>query len=262
MTHPNPTASRESLGEDDELIRAASQSRPAPPRRRSSSQTWAWGYDNASFIYRVAKLPAGATANVSTLQLGSNPVDAFLHSDPRPAGRGPSHHGGARERARPGPAAPGSAINLVRCVAERSWQVLHTRAALRIPARKRWCSTGLCRVSTPAKCESAVLERMAGTGGVRSDRRHARPAYRHHQPGDAPRPSRLQSASRLGSGGQVAAPVGAYWRVVVRPSTPQGVYPEQLLVTPQPGPASMGMPAARRHRLDRRDCLAPSGLRS
>jgi hypothetical protein len=50
-----------------------------------------------------------------------------------------------------------------------------------------------------------------------------------------------------------ALPDGAFWQVAVRPSTPQGVYPEELLISPQPadGPRRWACPlAVIEHRIE------------
>ena len=112
----DPTASGGYLGEDNQLIRVQIVT-PGSAASPVQQPTLAWGYDNASFIYRVAKLPAGATANVSTLQLGSNPVDAF-HTPIQGQLVEVLRTTAVLESEPDQTAAPGSQSTIVRCVAE------------------------------------------------------------------------------------------------------------------------------------------------
>jgi Family of unknown function (DUF6519) len=238
----DPTASGGYLGEDNQLIRVQIVT-PGSAASPVQQPTLAWGYDNASFIYRVAKLPAGATANVSTLQLGSNPVDAF-HTPIQGQLVEVLRTTAVLESEPDQTAAPGSQSTIVRCVAEPIGKFFTL-------ARPYDPSTQTVVLNGTLPSEYAIdpnpLFMRVWQGQVAFDPTGGTPAQLTDLTNQGMPPG-LQVAITVapGSGAPVAAPVGAYWMIAVRPSTPQGVYPEQLLVTPQPpdGPRQWICPLA------------------
>ena len=239
----DPTASGGYLGEDNQLIRVQIVT-PGSAASPVQQPTLAWGYDNASFIYRVAKLPAGATANVSTLQLGSNPVDAF-HTPIQGQLVEVLRTTAVLESEPDQTAAPGSQSTIVRCVAEPIGKFF-TLAQPYDPSTQTVVLDGTLP-SEYASDPNPLFIRV-WQGQVAFDPTGGTPAPLTDITNQGMPPG-LQVAITVApgsGGGQVAAPVGAYWMIAVRPSTPQGVYPEQLLVTPQPpdGPRQWICPLA------------------
>lgn len=201
-----PEAAGGYLEADNQLIRVM------VTRWDGSTGKLVWGFDNASFLYRVTPV------NAQTIELQSRPVDA-------------EHQ----------PAA-GQAVEVLRSAAVLSTQdyvaadmgVVKTLALAYNPDTQRIAlSTALPAdyvdtAKTPALFLRVWQQEVTftpgipltlGTTGVQVTL-------------DAPT-------------GKTFAP-GAYWMFAVRPSTPQKVYPERYLVAPQPaeGPVLWATPLA------------------
>jgi hypothetical protein len=219
----DPVAAGGYLGADNQLIRV----QISDAGLADGLARLLWGYDNASFIYRVTINPDG-----KTLQLNHSPVDAF---------RSPKV-GQVVEVLRTA-AVLESGLDqtdpalMVRCVAEATGEV-RTLAAGFDPA------TG-----------TVVLDRPLSTN-VSNDKTPVFLRIWQAQLPFNPAGDSLVLADAVGvtTGVQVTItipknstlPVGSYWLIAVRPSTPQAVYPERFLIGPQApdGPGQWACPLA------------------
>ncbi len=232
----DPVATGGYLGAENQLIRVRID--------RSSEQPRAlWGYDDASFLYRVASVGS----DDATLTLAADPPDAFhfpqqgqwvevlttaavLAEEPDesdPTGqsqilRVAAASDGVLRQAQqaygplPGetqnvlvvtPALPAGVAGSPLPIFVRVWQ-----AALAIPAN------GQVILTTPATDPSTGTTSVVSTG--------------------------VTATFSVGSGSNLAS--GLFWQIAVRPATPQGVYPEDLLAAFQPpdGPRRWVCPLA------------------
>jgi Family of unknown function (DUF6519) len=219
----DPVAAGGYLGAENQLIRV--QIALADSSNLSAGHVLVWGYDNASFMYRVAAVKTGGTM----LQLTRDPPDAFhipgtgqvieilrtaviLETDPDTTD--PLHQ-----------------RSIVRCIAEPTG-VLARLAQPYGPAQSG-DTTNFLVLDKPLPDEylsdpnplfvrvwQAALP-IAATGGTIE---------------------LTDPATQTTTGIEVTVSVppnealtpGIYWAITVRPSTPQAVYPERLLLAPQP----------------------------
>ena len=223
----DPVATGGYLGSDNQLIRV----RIVNDGKTSSI---VWGYDNASFLYRIAAI----NPDRSTITLAGGPPDAFhvpaagqmveilatatvLGSDPDATD-------------------PTGVAQILRVAAENTG-VLHTLAKPYGPITQGdptsyivlsdQVSAALANSSLPLflRVWQAELPYVEGTAITLED----------------PSSGISTGVTVTFSGGKVPAD-GAFWEIAVRPSTPQGVYPEDLLERPQPaaGPLHYVCPLA------------------
>jgi len=174
--------------------------------------TLVWSYDNASFIYRVVAQPNG-----KTLQLVQTPVDAY--------------HRPARNQA---------------------VEVLRSAAVLPNGAVVAEATGRITKLAAPYDGTSIILTdplttAEAGDPNLFLRIWHDIATFVPGQP-VALGATGLTVTLQVPTGGTAGAalPVGAYWLIAVRPSTPQQVYPERLLADFQPadGPARWICPLA------------------
>ena len=223
----DPVATGGYLGADNQLVRV--QICDAGDGTAGSGKLL-WGYDNASFLYRVTVNP-----DSKTLQLNQSPVDAF-HS-PKSGQFVEVLRTAAILESDPDASDPFHQQTIVRCIAEASAEV-RTLAAGYDPA----AGTVVLDQVLPAEyLDDAVpvflriwqaelgfdpaggTVELADAGGVTTG---------------------VQVTITIPTNG--IPPVGAYWMIAVRPSTPQAVYPERFLISPQPpdGPRQWACPLA------------------
>jgi len=214
----DPVATGGYLGADNQLIRVRIAG--------SGSDTHLiWGYDNASFLYRVTSVSSDRTM----LTLASDPPDGFhlpqtgqlvevlgtaavLAEEPDetdPTGKtqilrvAAEPDGTLRQLAQPyGPATTGDPTNYIVLAKALPLEVANSplplflrvwQAALPLPA-----GGGTVTIADPTTgISTGVTATISLPGGKR-------------------------------------LPDGVFWQIAVRPATPQGVYPEDLLTTPQP----------------------------
>jgi len=209
----DPVATGGYLGADNQLIRL-----------RIAGSRLIWSYDNASFLYRVTSVSPDGTM----LKLAADPPDAFHLPQ------------------------TGQVV-----------EILTTAAVFAIEPDET-DRTGKARISRVAAEPGGTLRQLAQQYGpaIAGD-----PA--NYIVLDTPLPTAVarnplplflrvwQAALPLTAGSQITIadpttqfstgvtatishpagrklPDGAFWQVAVRPSTPQGVYPEDLLTSPQP----------------------------
>jgi hypothetical protein len=226
------------LGADNQLIRV--QISDAGDESAGSGKLL-WGYDNASFLYRVT-----VNTDRKTLQLSQSPVDAF-HS-PKSGQVVEVLRTAAVLESDPDASDPFQRKAIVRCIAEVNSP----------PKQSGYQSRGEVRTLTAGY--------DPGAGTVLLD--HGLP---EEYVGDntpvflriwqaevgfdpAGGTVELADASGVTTGLRVTItipkngipPVGAYWMIAVRPSTPQAVYPERFLIARQPpdGPRQWICPLA------------------
>jgi hypothetical protein len=231
-----------------------------------------WGYDNASFLYRVRANPDG-----QTLQLSQSPVDAF-HA-PKPQQIVEVLRTAVVLGAEPDETDPTGVRTIVRCVATASGFIATVQtfspsddtvvlAPALPPAYTTDSNPLFLRVwqgrqpFDPASSQPVLLTDPTGqpSPGLLVTITTPRTVV-------SVRPLILAPATPIRSfppapppvlGRPIAAPippvtvtfgappVGAFWMIAVRPGTPQAVYPERFLTGPQPpdGPRQWVCPLA------------------
>lgn len=229
----DPVGTAGYLGANNQLIRVqVCESGSAP--------AVLWGYDDASFIYRVVA-PALPAESVYAVQLTTDPPDAFHYpqvGQPVEVLRAAAVVATELDESNPDDPQP-----IVRCVASAMGDVqILTQAygpTLSDPNNNY--------ISLPGGLKQEYLDDLnAGEPlfiRVWQNRQDI-------ESGGFP----LLDATRAKIGLEVtiastdntAIPLGAFWQIAARPSTPQAVYPEELLVTPQPpdGPSCWACPLA------------------
>ena len=217
----DPVATGGYLGAENQLIRVQISD---SGNGSGGPATLLWGYDNASFIYRVTVYPDG-----KTLQLNSSPVDAF--HIPRPGQIVEILRTATVLACDPDQTNPQHSSNIVRCVAEATGEVRQLTGGYDLSARTVSFDVALPREyvndSTPVFLriwQAQLPFNPAGDTVELTD-----PVGQ----GAATGPVTTGLKVAIEPTGQ-ALPVGAYWLIAVRPSTPQAVYPECLLIAPQP----------------------------
>jgi hypothetical protein len=227
----DPVATGGYLGTDNQLIRV----------RTAGPDHLIWGYDNASFLYRITSV----TPDGTMLTLAADPPDGFhvpqtgqlvevlqtaavLADEPdvtNPGGQilrvAADATGILRSLARPyGPVTQGDPTNYIVLDSALPAQVAGSNLPLFL---RVWQS----RLSLPQ------------TGGTVTI---ADPSTASASPPGISTGITVTISPKTKS----KIPDGAFWQIAVRPATPQGVYPEELLVKPQPpdGPRRWVCPLA------------------
>ena len=208
--NPNPcepSAQGGYLGADNQLIRVQISD--------AARHRFTWGFDNASFLYRVNVI------NGQTLQLQSAPVDA---------GHEP---------------VTGQAIEVLLPTARLhngEFVAAHTGFVTSVQSYAR----DLKRITLPGSLPAAF-----GDG----DPNHPHPPIvflrvwqeeRSFTPGTAERLGQTGLQVTLTTSGSSAFHRGDFWQIAARPNTPTRVYPERYLDAPQPpdGPRMWACPLA------------------
>jgi hypothetical protein len=219
----DPAATGGYLGADNQLVRVRVVNTDATPKLL-------WSYDNASFLYRVASVSADKTL----LKLTADPPDAFhfpqagqiveilasaafLGKEPDetdPSGASQIIQAAAEATGflvtlplAYGPAIPGDPDNYLTLPAG-AWPANFNDAKLPIFVRV-WQAAPALTAGTPVTLADGVTALVTTPAGG-------------------------------------ALPNGAFWEIALRPGTPQGCYPEALLIAPQPadGPRRWVCPLA------------------
>jgi hypothetical protein len=225
----DPVAQGGYLGAENQLIRVQISE---GGNDADSQAKLLWGYDNASFIYRVS-----INVDGKTLQLNQSPVDAF-HT-PQLGQVVEVLRTAAVLSSEPDETDPLHLRSIVRCVAE-STGVVRTLTSSYNPDDRRIV------LDQPLPLEYLVANTPLFV--------RIWQAQLDFDP-TAGTPVILTNASgQVSSGVQVTIggpkngkmPRGAYWMLAVRPSTPQAVYPERFLLAAQPpdGPRQWVCPLA------------------
>jgi Family of unknown function (DUF6519) len=222
----DPVATGGYLGADNQLIRV---------RIEGGGANLLWGYDNASFIYRIDSVSSDRTK----LTLAGAPPDAFhipqkgqvVEILPTAAvlGREPDEtdptgqhqilrvaadvHGELRRLAQPYGPLPGDPTNYI--VLDNALPASMKQSALPLFLRV-WQAQLPFQVGTPVTLADPATGISTGVNAT------------------------------ISSSSGNALSQGAFWQIAVRPATPQGAYPEDLLTAPQPadGPRRWVCPLA------------------
>ena len=224
----DPTATGGYLGADNQLIRVQIS---APS---GAQPTLVWGYDNASFLYRITSIsPDGAT-----LTLASDPPDAF-HT-PQGGQIVEILTTGSVIAAEPDETDPTGVRQIVR-VAAASIGEFHDLAQPYGPTTQG-DPTSYIVLSEPV---GAAIAASALPCFLR--------VWQAQLPVTIGAPVTLYDPNtQISTGLEVTLSEanvladGAYWQIAVRPSTPQAVYPEDLLTAPRAadGPLRLVCPLA------------------
>ena len=224
----DPTATGGYLGADNQLIRAQ-VSAPAgtPP-------TLVWGYDNASFIYRITSVSPDGT----TLTLASDPPDA-VHT-PQTGQIVEILTTGSVIAAEPDETDPTGVKRIVRVAAEAVGE-FHDLAQPYGP------------ITQGDPTSYIVLSEPVGAAIAASALPLFLRVWQAQLPLtiDAPLTlfdpnTQISTGLEVTLSGAKALADGAYWQIAARPSTPQAVYPEDLLTAPRAadGPFRLVCPLA------------------
>ncbi|MBN3753682.1 hypothetical protein G3N95_12090 [Paraburkholderia sp. Tr-20389] len=233
---------------DNQLIRI----KIVPSETSASPDTFVWGYDNASFLYRVSDISGEGTQ----LQLADTPPDAYHRPQ---SGQAIEVLRTAHFLNDAAPSADGGDAT-VRCVAEATGVVRSLSAAY-----------GAIVQGGPANylslSEALPADYLDDPNPLFVRIWQARQTL----PADGGS-SALQDATNGSANGVVltfsgmaggAPAAGAYWMIALRPATPQTVYPARFVDSPQPpdGPHRWACPLA---VIDWTDAGSPSvtGCRS
>ena len=224
----DPTATGGYLGADNQLIRAQ-VSAPA-----GAAPTLVWGYDNASFIYRITSVsPDGMT-----LTLASAPPDA-IHT-PQAGQIVEILTTGSMIAAEPDETDPTGVKRMLRVAAEAIGE-FHELAQPYGP------------ISQGDPTSYIVLSEPVGAAIAAS----ALPLFMRVWQAQLPLTidatltlfdpnTQISTGLEVTLSGAKALADGAYWQIAARPSTPQAVYPEDLLTAPRAadGPFRLVCPLA------------------
>jgi len=218
----DPVATGGYLGAENQLIRV--QIALSNPSNPSSARILVWGYDNASFMYRVAAVRSSGTM----LQLTRDPPDAF-------------HIPGT-----------GQVVEILRTAViletdPDTTDPLHQRSIIRCVAEPTGVLSKLARPYGPAQSGDPsnylVLDRPLPDEYL-SD---PNPLFVRVWQAELPIGAAggtvelIDPATQTTTGIAVTISVpqnealwpGSFWLIGVRPSTPQAVYPERFLIAPQ-----------------------------
>jgi len=233
----DPVATGGYLGPENQLIRVRIDNTGSVPQL-------VWGYDNASFLYRVTSV----STDLTTLTLATDPPDSFhvpqtnqmvevvrtaavIGSEPDetdPTGQAQilrvvaEINGSLRQLKQPYGPIPGGTTNAVVLTAalpaDPSPTTLPRFMRVWQAAQPIGASGGVVPLIETQTAATGALTTTLDTG--------------------------LAVTVAVPTGGTL--PAGAFWQIAVRPSTPQGVYPESLLTAPQPpdGPRQWVCPLA------------------
>ena len=225
----DPVAQGGYLGAENQLIRLQIAGQAA-----SGAAGLLWGYDDASFLYRVSPQPDG-----KTLLLNQVPVDAF-HC---PATNQVVEvlRTAAVLGTEPDATDPTGSGTIVRCVAEA------TGFVATVATYSNSDNTVALTSSLPAPyLNDANPLFLRIWQGQQSISLSSQPITLI-DPTTQTSPG-IQVTLTVPAGGAkgAALPAGAFWMIAARPSTPQAVYPERFLTGPQPpdGPRQWICPLA------------------
>jgi hypothetical protein len=232
----DPVAPGGYLGADNQLIRVQI-SDPGDPGKPGRPAQLLWGYDNASFLYRITAVVSNATM----LQLNQDPPDAF--HIPQTGQAVEILRSAAILGSEPDESDPTGQRTIVRCVAEPTGVV-----------RTLTQPYGPVNPNDPTKY--IVLDQPLPPEYANDTNplflRVWQAELSFNPAGDSIPLTDPTNQSTTGIQVTLSVPlhktltVGAFWMIAVRPGTPQTVYPERLLAEPQPpdGPRQWACPLA------------------
>jgi len=219
------------LGAENQLIRVMI----GEPGSGGKSASLLWGYDNASFLYRVTVEPGG-----TTLQLSQPPVDAF-HC-PRTGQYVEVLRTAAVLGIEPDQTDPTGQRTIVRCVAAATGRVAT------VAKYNNGDNTLVLSSPLPAEyaTESYPLFLRVWVGRQPFDPSSVAPITLTDPTGQTSPGIQVTMTQPATAAKGAALPGGAFWLFAVRPSTPQAIYPERFLNGPQPpdGPRQWVCPLA------------------
>jgi hypothetical protein len=231
----DPVATGGYLGAENQLIRV--QIALSDPSNPASGRVVVWGYDNSSFMYRVAAVKSSGTM----LQLTRDPPDAF-------------HIPGT-----------GQVVEILRTAViletdPDTTDPLHQRSITRCVAEPTGVLAKLARPYGPAQSGDPTNYLVLDQPLPDEYLSDPNPLFVRVWQAELPIGAAggtvelVDPATQTTTGIDVTISVpqnealwpGSYWLIAVRPSTPQAAYPERLLIAPQPpdGPRQWACPLA------------------
>jgi hypothetical protein len=231
----DPVATGGYLGAENQLIRV--QIALSDPSNPASGRVVVWGYDNASFMYRVAAIKSSGTM----LQLTRDPPDAF-------------HIPGT-----------GQVVEILRTAViletdPDTTDPLHQRSIISCVAEPTGVLAKLAQPYGPAQSGDPTNYLVLDQPLPDEYLSDPNPLFVRVWQAELPIGAAggtvelIDPATQTTTGIDVTISVppnealwpGSYWLLAVRPSTPQAVYPERLLIAPQPpdGPRQWACPLA------------------
>jgi hypothetical protein len=231
----DPVATGGYLGAENQLIRV--QIALSDPSNPASGRVVVWGYDNASFMYRVAAVKSSGTM----LQLTRDPPDAF-------------HIPGT-----------GQVVEILRTAViletdPDTTDPLHQRSIISCVAEPTGVLAKLAQPYGPAQSGDPTNYLVLDQPLPDEYLSDPNPLFVRVWQAELPIGAAggtvelIDPATQTTTGIDVTISVpqnealwpGSYWLLAVRPSTPQAVYPERLLIAPQPpdGPRQWACPLA------------------
>jgi hypothetical protein len=226
----DPVAQGGYLGAENQVIRVMI----AGPGGGSGTSLL-WGYDNASFLYRVTVAPDGMT-----LQLAQPPVDAF--HNPRTGQYVEVLRTAAVLGTEPDQTDPTGQRTIVRCVAKATGHVAQ------VAKYNNGDNTLVLAAQLPGKYTSDPnpLFLRVWVGWQSFTPSASVPIVLTDPTGQTAPGIQVTITQPATAAKGAALPGGAFWLFAVRPATPQAVYPERFLDGPQPpdGPRQWVCPLA------------------
>jgi hypothetical protein len=214
-TNPcDPVAQGGYLGAENQLIRVQITAPDA-----TGQPQFLWGYDNASVLYRV-----NVQQDLQTLVLQQVPVDAFHF--PRTDQAVEVLRTATVLAVDPDATAVTSGATLVRCVAEATGTV--TSVGSYDSSTNTVTLAGKLSADILNDPNPVFLRIWQGLQAVGSQ-----PVPLIDPTGQTSPGVQVTITSPPTAGKGASLPVGAFWSFAVRPATPQAVYPERFLKTPQ-----------------------------
>jgi hypothetical protein len=222
----DPAATGGYLGAENQLIRVRIASAASASGRMQNARLL-WGYDNASFLYRVVD----TAANGTMLELAADPPDAFHTPQANQAVE--ILRTATVIATEPDNSDPSGLHTIVRCVAAETGIVTTLTQPYGPPPTGGTTKYLVLADALPAEYLSDPNPLFVRVWqGVQPFSTGSAVAL-------------VDPVTNTTNGVQVTFTVpqgqtpaiGAYWLIAVRPSTPQTVYPERLLTAPQPADA-------------------------
>ncbi len=213
----DPVAQGGYLGAENQLIRV----QIGAPTSAGTAQLL-WGYDDASFLYRVT-----AASDGKHLTLGQVPVDAYHAPSPNQVVE--VLRTAVVLGTEPDQTDPTGSRTIIRCVAEAAGCV--TTVASYSTGDNTLTLTSPLPAPYLGGANPLFLRVWQGRQPIGPP---SQPIALTDPTGQTSPGIQVTITAPAGGPAGAALPAGAYWMIAVRPSTPQAAYPQRYLTAPQP----------------------------